>query len=93
MSRPSNWLSRRPAEPAHLHSRMTRSPLPRSTRRSGIPCRLRRSARADNPRLRSVWANRTLTPSSRTFSGSFSFILIFQTARGKAELSEFFYPL
>ena len=59
------------------------SPYPRfSTRRGyrGAPLRLRRSALADTPCSRRNWDRRTLSPSSRMASGSFSQAVIVETA-------------
>ena len=74
--RSSNWLSRRLTDSSHLHSKITRSPLLKSARTSGIPSRLRRSALAEIPRLRSSWARWTLTPSSRIVSDVFCRVVI-----------------
>ena len=69
-SRSSSGLSSRLLDPSHLHSRSTESPVLRSTRTSGAPDLLRRSARADAPYPFSICARGTLTASSRMVSDS-----------------------
>ena len=80
VSRSSSWLSSRPADSSHLHSRMTRSPLLRSALTSGAPFRLRRSALADMPRFRSICAKWTLTPSSRVVSEAVCLVVMAMAA-------------